>query len=264
MRVRSLLALTCALAASVVLSSCAPVATAPVATASQTPAVTPSVVPHTELPTAATGGAHGITPSPVATLAPAELEGQVLSAVAAFLRPLTSQRLVPQPQSGPGVTPVATPDFGDLVVTLRDHWDDRALVMIGPAYSEWANEIGLHRQSHGSWCVDYVDGLPTDPANVNTTTAETRDLLNALSTSEGFTLGSTPGTYKASVAMDEKGAPTDPGVVLVAPYGQHWQWRYTLRRGANGYQVVSKEPANEPGAVTNCTQLNGELPAALR
>jgi hypothetical protein len=193
-----------------------------------------------------------------------ELERQVLSTVVAFLQPLTSLRLVPQPQSGPGVTPVATPDFGDLVVSLRDHWDDRALVVIGPAYSEWANEIGLHRQSDGSWCVDYIDGLPADPTNVNTTTAQTRDLLGALSTAEGFTLGSTPGNYKASVAMDEQGLPTDPAVVLVAPYGEHWQWRYTLRRGADGYRVVSKAPANEPGAVTSCTQLNGELPAALR
>ncbi|MDQ0285161.1 hypothetical protein J2Z49_000251 [Desulfofundulus luciae] len=67
------------------------------------------------------------------------------------------------------------------------------------------------------------------------------DILSLLGSKEGFKFENKPGSYD----IGWKFANAQKIVALVAPYGEHWKWAYTIQKDAGKWEIVKKEYANE-------------------
>lgn len=123
---------------------------------------------------------------------------------------------------------------GEIVLSVEQIWDGRAVVLYGFAASEFFAELGMRREA-GEWKVSH------DQARYFAFGEEVDEPLAALAAAEGYVFGEEPGKYLAGM----KDFSQDRAVLLVAPYGEPWAWEYVLEKKQESWVITAKNKANE-------------------
>jgi hypothetical protein len=122
---------------------------------------------------------------------------------------------------------------GEIVLKLENLWDGKAVVLYGLAASEFFAELGLRREADG-WRVTYDQSRYFPYGDIE-------GPRRALAAAEGYVFGEEPGKY----LLGEKELTDQRAILLVAPYGEPWQWEYTLEKKQNVWFIVGKRKAVE-------------------
>lgn len=122
---------------------------------------------------------------------------------------------------------------GEIVLSLENLWDDRAVVLYGFAASEFFAELGLRREG-SAWRVTHDQARYFAYEDVEEPKA-------ALARAEGYVFGEEPRKYLLGV----KDLAPARAVLLVAPYGEPWAWEYVLEKRQDSWIIASKNKAEE-------------------
>lgn len=122
---------------------------------------------------------------------------------------------------------------GEIVLSLENLWNGRAVVLYGFAASEFFAELGLRRGTDG-WRVTHDQARYFAYEDVEEPAA-------ALAQAEGYVFAEEPGKYLLGV----KDLAPRRAVLLVAPYGEPWAWEYILEKEQDSWVIRSKNKAKE-------------------
>jgi len=125
-------------------------------------------------------------------------------------------------------------EAGEMVIALENVWDNRAVVIYGPAQSEFNAELGL-REIDGTWQVVY------QKLRYFFYTSDYDDSLETLALDQGYDWGEEPG--KDLVGMVNAGE--DWIEFVVGPYGEAWEYLITMEQDQEGWRIKEKVPVPE-------------------